>query len=97
MFKMASVSGAPPQTPLGSLQRSLRPPSRKELLAFGNRTFASSALAIFQTRMFICEKTKNNSPPHSQTSRRLQHLDFCSPPICPKFKFKFKFKLFYSV
>jgi len=31
MLKIASVSGAPPQTPLGSLRRSPRPPSRKEL------------------------------------------------------------------
>jgi len=28
MFKMVSVSGVPPQTPLGSLRRFLRPPSR---------------------------------------------------------------------
>src|SRR6218665_3933100 len=44
MFKITSVSGAPPQTPLGSLRRSPRLPSREELLAFGNRSFAPSAL-----------------------------------------------------
>src|SRR6218665_1165926 len=43
MFKIASVSGAPPQTPLGSLRRSPRPPSREGLLAFGNRSFEPSA------------------------------------------------------
>src|SRR6218665_1948643 len=44
MFKIASVSGAPPQTPWGSLRRSPRPPSREGLLAFGNHNFAPSAL-----------------------------------------------------
>jgi len=44
MFKITSASGALPQTPLGSLPRSLRPPSREGLLAFGNRSFAPSAL-----------------------------------------------------
>src|SRR6218665_569627 len=34
MLKIALVSGAPPQTPLGSLRRSPKPPSRKGLLAF---------------------------------------------------------------
>src|SRR6218665_324011 len=43
MFKIASASGAPPQTPLGSLRRS---PRREGLLAFGNRSFAPSALAL---------------------------------------------------
>ena len=40
MFKITSVSGAPPQTPLGCLRRS----QREGLLAFGNRSFAPSAL-----------------------------------------------------
>src|SRR6218665_214838 len=44
MFKITSVSGAPPRTPLGSLRRSPRPHSREGLLAFGNRSFAPSAL-----------------------------------------------------
>src|SRR6218665_3129540 len=44
MFKIAWVSAAPPQTPLGSLRRSLRPPSCEGLLDFGNRWFAPSAL-----------------------------------------------------
>jgi len=40
MLKIALASGAPPQTPLGSLRRSPRPPNRYGLLAFGNRRFA---------------------------------------------------------
>src|SRR6218665_1300360 len=44
MFKIALASGAPPHTPLGSLRRSPKPPSREGLLAFGNRSFAPSAL-----------------------------------------------------
>jgi len=47
MFKIVSVSGVPPQTQLGSLRRSPRPPSRDGLLAFGNRNFVPSALAIY--------------------------------------------------
>src|SRR6218665_2690033 len=46
MLKIASASGAPPQTALGSLRRSPRPPSREGLLAFGNRSFAPLALAL---------------------------------------------------
>ena len=46
MFKIASISGAPLQTPLRSLRRSLKLSSRKGLLAFGNRNFTPSALAI---------------------------------------------------
>src|SRR6218665_1970810 len=40
MLKIASASGAPPQTPQGSLRLSPRPSSREGLLAFGNRSFA---------------------------------------------------------
>jgi len=46
MFKIASVSGAEPQTPLEELTTLLRHPSRHGLLAFGNRSFAPSALAL---------------------------------------------------
>src|SRR6218665_4207918 len=46
MLKIASASGAEPQTPLGSLRRSPRPPSRERLLAFSNRSFAPSALEL---------------------------------------------------
>src|SRR6218665_641500 len=46
MFKIASVSGAPPQTPLGSLRRSLRPPSREGLLSFGTRCLTYSRVLI---------------------------------------------------
>src|SRR6218665_1722276 len=49
LFKIASVSGAPPQTPLTTLPRT---PSRKGLLAFGNRSFPPSALAISPTWTF---------------------------------------------
>src|SRR6218665_684225 len=48
MFKITSVSGALPQTPLGELTTLPRPPSREGLLAFGNRSFAPSALALSQ-------------------------------------------------
>src|SRR6218665_3564586 len=47
MLQIASVSGAPLQTPLGSLRLSPdwpRPPSREGLLASGNHSFASSVL-----------------------------------------------------
>ena len=46
MFKIASISGAPPQTPLGELTTLLQTPSREGLLAFGNRSYAPSALAL---------------------------------------------------
>src|SRR6218665_1303041 len=46
MFKIASASGVPPQTPLGKLTALPRPPSREGLLAFGNCNFAPSALAL---------------------------------------------------
>src|SRR6218665_2030143 len=44
MFKITSVSGAPPQTPLGELTTLPQTLSREGLLAFGNRSFAPSAL-----------------------------------------------------
>src|SRR6218665_961142 len=45
MFKIASVSGAPPQTPLRDLTTLFQTPySREGLLAFGNRSLAPSAL-----------------------------------------------------
>jgi len=45
MLQIASVSGAPPQTPLGELTTLPQTPySREGLLAFGNRSFAPSAL-----------------------------------------------------
>src|SRR6218665_180365 len=43
MFKSTSVSGAPPQTPLGELTTFPRPSSRERLLAFSNRSFVPSA------------------------------------------------------
>src|SRR6218665_1913854 len=39
MFKIALVSGAPSQTPLGDLKTLPRPASREGLLAVGNRSF----------------------------------------------------------
>src|SRR6218665_2551416 len=44
MFKTTSVSGAPPQTLLEELTTLPKPPSREGLLAFGNSSFAPSAL-----------------------------------------------------
>jgi len=44
MFKITLASGAPPQIPLRTLRRSPRPFSREGLLAFGDRSFAPSAL-----------------------------------------------------
>jgi len=52
LLKIASVSGAPPQTPLGELTTLPRPPSRKGLLAFGIWSFLPSALAISPTWTF---------------------------------------------
>ena len=46
MLKIATASGAPPQTPLGGLTTLLRPSSHEGLLAFGNRSFTPSALAL---------------------------------------------------
>src|SRR6218665_1181360 len=46
MFKIASASGAPSQTPLGSLRRSPRPSSREGLFAFVNRSLVPRALAL---------------------------------------------------
>src|SRR6218665_167977 len=43
--------GRSPRPRRGSLRRSPRPPSRKGLLAFGNRRFPPSALAISPTPM----------------------------------------------
>ena len=47
IFKIVLVSRAPPQTPLGELTTLPRPPSREGLLAFGNLSFAPSALSPF--------------------------------------------------
>src|SRR6218665_800523 len=44
--------GLRPRPRWRSLRRSLRPPSRNGLLAFGNRSFAPSALAISPTRTY---------------------------------------------
>src|SRR6218665_1765427 len=71
MFKIASVSGAPPKTPLGSLRRSPRPPSRKGLLAFGNRSFAPSALAISPTWTYSLVYISTSRPLFRKLHRRL--------------------------
>jgi len=52
MVKIESVSGTPPQIPLGERTTLPRPSSHWGLLAFGNRSFAPSALAISPTRTF---------------------------------------------
>jgi len=52
MLEIASVSGALPQTSLGELTTLPRHPSRKGILAFGNRSFTALALAIWPTRTF---------------------------------------------
>src|SRR6218665_4113479 len=44
--KSRRLLGLRPRPRWGSLRRSLRPPSREGLLAFGNRSFAPSALAL---------------------------------------------------
>jgi len=58
--------GLRPRPRWGSLRRSPRPPSRKGLLAFGNRSFVPSALAIFST---------------STTYERLWSKKFDPPPF----------------
>src|SRR6218665_2015402 len=68
MLKIAPVSGAPPQTPLGTTIP--RPPSREGLLAFGNRSFAPSALAISQI-------FSRSVPPKLDTDFRLWLVLLC--------------------
>src|SRR6218665_1079386 len=46
MLKIASVSGAPPQTPLGELTTLPIPPSREELLCLGTRNLTYSRVLI---------------------------------------------------
>src|SRR6218665_3859906 len=46
--KLHRFLGLRPRPRWGSLRRSPRPPSREGLLAFGNRSFAPSALALSQ-------------------------------------------------
>jgi len=46
-YSKLSVSGAPPQTPLGSIVSSPRPSSLEGLLAFGNRNFALAISLIY--------------------------------------------------
>ena len=60
--------GLRPRPRWGSLRRSLRPPSREGLLAFGNRSFAPSALSPFlapQTKIpvLLAPKHKILEPP----------------------------------
>jgi len=62
VFKIASVSGDLPQTPLGSLRRFPRPPNREGFLAFGNRSFAPSAL-----NPYLALQTKIPTPLAPQT------------------------------
>src|SRR6218665_4195257 len=56
--------GLRPRPRWGSLRRSLRPPSREGLLAFGNRSFAPSALSPFlapqtKIRVLLAPQTQN--------------------------------------
>src|SRR6218665_1365467 len=76
MFKIASLSGAPPQTPLGSLPRSLRP--------LVGRCFLPSAIAASRLRRLkfpqlhvYMRKLKFPNPRASSGGPpwRLQHLD----------------------
>jgi len=45
MFKIASASGDPPQTPLGEFATLLRPLSREGHLAFSNHSFSNHSFA----------------------------------------------------
>src|SRR6218665_57048 len=47
MFKIASASGDPPQTPLGEFATLLRPLSREGHLAFSNHSFSNHSFAPF--------------------------------------------------
>ena len=47
------------QDPVGELTTLPLTPSRRGLLAFGNRSFAPSTLAISPTHMFVCEKLED--------------------------------------
>src|SRR6218665_3954876 len=86
MFKIASVSGAPPHTRWGSLRRSPRPPSLEGLLAFGNRSFAPSALAISST-WYISQLLNRGSvtsdsayPQPRSACNTIDHAKGLSPP-----------------
>src|SRR6218665_3912758 len=67
--KSRRLLGLRPRPRWGTLRRSLRPPSREGLLAFGNRSFAPSALAL--------------SPifPISVPLKLYTDLRLCLPPI----------------
>jgi len=84
MFKIASVSGAPPGPRWGSLRRSPRPPSRNGLLAFGTRSFASSALALSQTRTYSLVYLRNFRlwyfPQLRSACDAIDHAQGLSPP-----------------
>src|SRR6218665_1764568 len=72
MFKIASFSGAPPQTPLGELTTLPIPPSRKGRLAFGNRSFAPLA----------CNFPVFHQMPDMCTVQSIDFLKIC-PDLCP--------------
>src|SRR6218665_3612668 len=84
MFKIASVSGAEPQTPLGELTTLPRPPSRNGLLAFGNRSFAPSALALSPTRTYSLVYLRNFRlsyfPQPRSASDAIDHAQRLKPP-----------------
>src|SRR6218665_1359241 len=74
MFKIASVSGTPHQTPLGSLRRSPDPLySCERLLAFGNRSFAPSAL---NPALALQAKTPDPLAPQTQNPRTATRLKY---------------------
>src|SRR6218665_4213947 len=74
MFKIASASGAPPQTPLRERTTLPRPLSRQGLLAFGNRSFTPSALAISRLTCLYAKNSKISASPESTPSA--QHINF---------------------
>src|SRR6218665_1729326 len=80
--KLRRFLGRSPRPRWERLRRSPRPHSRQGLLAFRNRSFAPSALAITQTHMFkpIYAKNSNFSLPRVHPSA----------PIAPRF-FHLKF------
>src|SRR6218665_2540137 len=77
MLTIASVSGDPPQTPLGELTMLPKPPSREWLFAFGNRSFAPSAL-----NLPLAPPNKNTRPVSPPKHKILE------PPLpCPPHSF----------
>jgi len=80
MLKIVSASGAPTQTPLGSLRRSPRAPNREGNLAFGNRRFAPSSLALSPFFRYLPPKVTYRFTPLLASHNRSHHPEISTEP-----------------